>query len=225
MKKGIVLLISLFFIATISILVLKNLDDTDKILEQKNYKLDFSQALLLTKNIQKEIENAIKNNKDNFEELLEEKVFESLPPFNFQGISVAFSLDENAKENINELSKNYTQGNQDSKDDLEKDIYNLRDYLEVNNVYNYPVLQELYEIKVHEDNEVKSSKQVDDIINNFIIRTYSNKINDLKDNIGFTESYQDYILRVKISMEKGFLKSYYLLDKEGQVKYFEISFK
>ncbi|RXK12170.1 hypothetical protein CP965_10350 [Halarcobacter mediterraneus] len=219
MKKGIVLLVSLFFIATISILVLKNLDDTDKILEQKNYKLDFSQALLLTKNIQKEIQNAIKNNKNNFEELLEDGVFESLPPFDFQGIRVSFSLDENTKEDINELSKNYVL------DDLEKDIYNLRSYLEVNNIYDYPILQELYETKVHEDEKIKSSKQVEDIINNFIIRTYSNKINDLKDNIGFTESYKDYILRIKVSMEKDFLKSYYLLDKEGQVKYFEISFK
>ncbi len=208
--------------------MLKNLDDTDKMLQKNNYKLEFSQALILTKNIQTQISEQIQKHKDKFQEYLDEGYFDSIP-FNIKNINVNISLQNIYKENLNKLK--------DSKSNT------IRDFLEANDIFEYEILKDIYKDKEKEfrikttkkdkkkeskDNDnnfqIESTKQLDDIMSAFIDRTYSNKIDKIKDNLGFHE-LSNYRLNINISLQGFFFKSYYILDKEGKVKNFEISFK
>ena len=65
MKKSIVLLVSLFFIAAISALIIKNLDDTDSYISEQNSKFSKTQIIFLINNIKDEVSNVIALNNEN----------------------------------------------------------------------------------------------------------------------------------------------------------------
>ena len=59
MKKSIVLLISLFFIAAVSLLIMKNLEDTDLYLSEQNSKFSKTQIMFLLDNTREQIEGIL----------------------------------------------------------------------------------------------------------------------------------------------------------------------
>ena len=61
MKKGVVLLVTLFFIMAITILILANLSDTKNYLDKKSLKFTKIQMLYYVNNIKNEILKEIKN--------------------------------------------------------------------------------------------------------------------------------------------------------------------
>ena len=60
MKKGIVLFISLLFIAAISLLILKNLEDTDSYVSEQNSKFSKTQIMFYINNAKDEIAEVLK---------------------------------------------------------------------------------------------------------------------------------------------------------------------
>ena len=82
---------------------------------------------------------------------------------------------------------------------------------------------------------INSYKQIDDILQDFMKKTYSNNILKIKNSIGFfdfdqdkaenDEKYDYYELFVKIEFLKEFIKARYILNKSGKVENFELSFK
>ncbi len=191
------------------------MDDTDKILEQNNYKLQFSQALILTKNIQTQMSKQIKTHKDKFQDFLDQGYLNNIP-FSMKNMNVNISLQNYYKENLNKLGdpqNNY-----------------IKEYLEANDIFEYEILKDVYENKKRvfknndNDFQIENTKQVNDIIRDFSDKTYSNEINKIKDNFGFS-NFNDYFLEIIVNINEFFFKSHYILDKEGKVKNFEISFK
>lgn len=229
MKKSIVLLVSLFFIAAISALIIRNLDDTDSYISEQNSKFSKTQIVFLINNIKDEVSNviALNNTSDDKQKDYLRPYYGIDFPLEIKNAKIAFKLIPYTKENINMLKEN--------------DIEKQRDLIELfndNNVYDFPYFLEIYKEKKEkyfkEDN-INSYKQIDYIIDDFIKKTYSNNILKIKDNIGFfdfdqdkaenDEKYDYYELLLKIEFLKEFIKARYILNKEGKVENFELSFK
>ena len=224
MKKSIVLLISLFFISALSILIIKNLEDTNLFLEEKNHKINKTQILTSFNNIQIEISKIFKNNKNNITNIIAELNSEYIP-IGIKDILISFTITEYDKVNINLLS------NKDSKDYAE--LTTLFSDYEVSNFdgfkYVYKEIEDEYK-NTKDENEgfVKNNKQIDDIINIIIEKTYNNEILNIKNKLGFIKKNENeklYELFVKVKYLNDFAKAYYILNEEGVIKYFESSFK
>lgn len=206
MKKSIVLLVSLLFITAISALILKNLDDTNEYISEQNYKLNKAQLLMMVQNAQKEASKFIKKYPDDLPPL------ENIP-FSIKDIDLQLSLVAYDKYDLNLL-----------KEKDKKKYEDIQEFFWDNSVDGFENLQYL----LKGSPKLQNSKQVDDIITTFIEQTYSDNILNTKDKLGFISSLEDgrlFELKVKVLYLKEILKGYYILDKEGKVKYFELSFK
>ena len=224
MKKSIVLLISLFFISALSVLIIKNLEDTNTFIEEKNHKMNRIQVLASINNLQTEISEIFKSNKKNIDDIVIELNSEYIP-LNVKDILISFTITEYNKVDINLLSSK----------DSEK-------YKEINSLFidyeisDFDTFRYIFKTMVDEYKSTKTSsvefiknhKQIDDIIITFIKETYSDKILDVKDKLGFVKKEKDeklYELFVKVNYLADFAKAYYILNEKGEVKYFESSFK
>ena len=210
MKKSIVLLISLLFITAISALILKNLEDTDIYVQEQNSKINKTQSMMLIKNVQNEISSLLAKNKENVESIIEAQQ-DSYYPLNIKNIDILFRLGVYDKVNLNDL-------NNSDKGIKQSTIDRLND-LEVFNIDNLAYLLRA--------NKIESNKQLDNILTSFIKDTYDDKILEVKEFLGFLSNKEGqlYELFIKLDYLKDITNAYYILDKEGQVKYFELSFK
>lgn len=210
MKKSIVLLISLLFITAISALILKNLEDTDIYVQEQNSKINKTQSMMLIKNVQNEISSLLAKNKENVESIIEAQQ-DSYYPLNIENIDILFRLAVYDKVNLNDL-------NNSDKGIKQSTIDRLND-LEVFNIDNLAYLLRA--------NKIESNKQLDNILTSFIKDTYDDKILEVKEFLGFLSNKEGqlYELFIKLDYLKDITNAYYILDKEGQVKYFELSFK
>ncbi len=224
MKKSIVLLISLFFISALSILIIKNLEDTSTFIEEKNHKINRVQLLTSINNIQTEISKIFNNNKKRIDDIIV-KLNSEYIPINVKNILISFTITKYNKVDINLLS------NKDNKK-----------YQEINSLFNDYKISDFdtfrYVFKTIKDEYkntrtsgvefIKNHKQIDDIIKIFIKETYNDEILNIKDKLGFIKKEKDeklYELFVKVNYLTDFAKAYYILNEKGEVKYFESSFK
>lgn len=218
MKKSIVLLISLFFIAAVSLLIIQNLKDTDSYLSEQNSKFTKTQIMFLINNTKDEISKTLSQNQGNDISSYLDVDY----PLVVKDALITIRVEEYDKYDINLLNK---------KD--EKDYENLKKFLEKNGVYDV----ENFKYLMQNNGNIKNYKQRDELLNDFAIQVYDKRILDLKDYLGFIkfdkkedEKKEDkeivfFELFVKVDYLKQFAKAYYILNKNGGVEYFELSFK
>ena len=209
MKKSIILLISLFFIAAFSALILKNLDDTNSYLDEQNSRFNKVQTLILIKDLQEQISEILKNYGEKVDLMIDSDLVEYFP-LKIQNINLFFKILPYEKIDINKL--------------LSKDVNDLKElklFFEENDIYNIETLQDL----IKQKEKIISNKQLDDIIDTFTKETYDKRILNSKDKIGFLSDEKLYELFIKVNFIKEFVKAYYVLNKQGEIKYFELSFK
>lgn len=218
MKKSIVLLISLFFIAAVSLLIIQNLKDTDSYLSEQNSKFAKTQIMFLINNTKDEISKTLSQNQGNDISSYLDVDY----PLVVKDALITIRVEKYDKYDINLLNK---------KD--EKDYENLKKFLEKNGVYDV----ENFKYLMQNNGNIKNYKQRDELLNDFAIQLYDKRILDLKDYLGFIkfdkkedEKKEDkeivfFELFVKVDYLKQFAKAYYILNKNGGVEYFELSFK
>lgn len=219
MKKSIVLLISLFFIAAVSLLIIQNLKDTDSYLSEQNSKFTKTQIMFLINNTKDEISKTLSQNQGNDISSYLDVDY----PLVVKDALITIRVEEYDKYDINLLNK---------KD--EKDYENLKKFLEKNGVYD----MENFKYLMQNNGNIKNYKQRDELLNDFAIQVYDKRILDLKDYLGFIKFDKKetlindekkeilfYELFVKVDYLKQFAKAYYILNKNGGVEYFELSFK
>lgn len=211
MKKGIVLLMTLFFITAISVLVLKNLYDTEQFLEKQNYQLNNTQVLIAIKNTQKEVGRLLKENKESVNKALQNDIFQNSIPFEIENLKIDFTVSNYSKVDINMI-----------KDKNSNDVKNL--FFE-NNVFDYDRFVDIYnETLPLKDSKVETTKQLEDIFSNLIKQVGNEDIKRLKDKLGFLNESNLYELNINANYFASNAKAYYILNKDGKVKYFDISF-
>lgn len=228
MKKGVVLFISLLFIAAVSLLILKNLEDTDSYISEQNSKFSKTQIMFYLNNAKNEISKALVSNKDNdISSYLDEEY-----PIFLEDAKIIIKLQEYDKYNINLLKK-----------DDEKANYYVKLFLQSNGVYDI----ETFKYLLKNSEEITNYKQLDELIKDYSKNSYNSKISNIKYYLGFIDfdkkefvpksdrkelkrkrSNEDiafYELFVTVDYLKQYAKAYYILNKNGGVEYFEYSFK
>ncbi len=213
MKKSVILLITLFFITALSLLILKNLNDTDNFVQKQNYTLNNTQVLIAVKNTKNEIAKLLKQNKESIDEASEDDpIFQTSIPIKIKDLTILFRIKKYNKTNINEI-----------------DVKNSKKVEEMflkHNIFEYDLFKDIYNDKLEiQDTKVDTIKQLDDIISTFGIQTYSEKILNIKDKLGFLDPKDLYELNIDIHFNNAIAKAYYILKNDGKVQYFEISFK
>lgn len=219
MKKSIVLLVSLFFITALSLLILKNLKDTDSYLSEQNAKYIKTQMLFYINNSKEEISRVLSLNLE--KDALKEYIGLEFPIF-FQDAKITMRLEEYDKYNINLLNEK----------DEEKYKY-FKEFLISNQIYDVEVLKNILDMQ-----KIKNTKQLDFLLENFEKESYTSETSKVRDFIGFmnydkkefTQNENEkeilfYELFIKVDFLKQFAKAYYILNKNGGVEYFEYSFK
>ena len=168
-KQSVVLLISIMFIALISALIIKNLDDSNRFIKEISNSQALPQTALSIENLNKELLPFLSDNKESIEDIQ-----------SFFGISqLKYG---NVKVNIN--IQNY-QGMYDLiliknaktlyYKDLEEQISNEYDFLSI--------------LKSHPD--IKSKKQLDAFIDEYAKKAGDENIKSIKDSFTFFETKID----------------------------------
>lgn len=219
MKKSIVLLISLFFIAAVSLLIIQNLKDTDSYINEQNSKFTKTQIMFLLNNAKDEVSKILSKNQGNDISSYLDIDY----PIVVKDAKIIVKLKEYDKYNINLLK---------SKD--EKDYESIKKFFEDNSVYDIETFRYLMKDK----QDIKNYKQLDDLLVTVTKESSDKRILDLKNYLGFikfdkkdTDTNDEkkeilfYELFVKVDYIKQFAKAYYILNKNGGVEYFELSFK
>jgi len=167
-KKGIVLLITLFFITAISVLLLKNLDDSEKFIKEVSVNNALTQIKLTAKNTQEEILKLTSTYQENIDDILE--ITSAGIPFSYGDIDLVISLEEYDYKicNINDLN---------TTTHIYEKCADMMQYL------NYPndFIQELKPyIK-----KVTTQEQIDFIIERYKTKTRDEKADNLKEYLSF----------------------------------------
>ncbi len=211
MKKGIVLLMTLFFITAISVLVLKNLKDTEQFLEKQNYQLNNTQILIAIKNTLKEVAKLIKENKESVDEALQNDIFQNSIPFEIEDLKIDFTISNYSKVDVNKIK--------------DKDSNEVKNLFFENNVFDYDQFVDIYNEKLPlKDSKVETTKQLEDIISDLIKQVGNEDIKRLKDKLGFLNESNLYELSINANYFSSKAKAYYILTNKGKVVYLDISF-
>ncbi|HFU75903.1 MAG TPA: hypothetical protein ENK66_06615 [Arcobacter sp.] len=159
MRKSIVLLITLLFITAIAALIIKNVDDTQKITQYGNMNKNLVQLQMSINNINDEIGEFISNNNDNLSE-----VFEMIPeaiPLEFGDIKALVTLELYDESSYYLFDKNITKNLSDEDRMYIVDPYTLEEFIKENNITN--------------------KKQIDFVVDKYVDYVRDDKILSIKD--------------------------------------------
>ncbi len=189
-KKGIVLLITLFFITAISVLIFQNLKDTDKFIKEVSFDNSLSQIQITMGNIKDEIPKYLVKNKDNIEEILENS---QAVPLSYGNVNLILNIEEYIipQFNINNLTTQDTVN-----EEFLNNINYKYDFLQIVNknkphTNNNQVKQTIKEyIKLKKDKNILNiAKQFtyisDKNISKLISCNYTLKVNDINSEVNF----------------------------------------
>ena len=169
-KKGVVLLITLFFITAISILILKNLDDSNQFIKEVSHDTALTQINITNKNVQDEVIKLVNNYQDNIDELLE--ISSNGIPFNYGDIQLFIKIEEYYPKdcNLNEIK---------NPDDISAKCISIGDNIS----YPYDFMQVVKKYKPK--NGFENQKQLEFVIDKYKLSSRDDKIDIVKDNFGF----------------------------------------
>ena len=166
MKKSIVLLITLFFIATISVYILQNLKSTNTLLNEVAYDSSISQIQITMDDIRKEIPKYLKKNEKDIDTILENIVD---VPLQYGDINLVLHL---SKYNVPQFNIN----NLTTKDFQSDDF--------VNNIISSYEFKQL----ISKNKPFNNQSQIKQILNEYINLTNSSDILNIKDEFTYLAS-------------------------------------
>jgi hypothetical protein len=184
-KRAIVLLITLFFITAISIVIFKNLKDTDSFIDQLSFDADLIQIDMINKNIKEEVIKFTNNNFDatSIDTLLE--FTEYGIPFEFGNNQILLTLNKYDPQkycDIHTLAKL-------NKDSIDSSRFtNQCDDNVTQNVLNhYEFLKKLVEYEYKYDHKIETKAQLEYMIDEYSQETLDQEIYTVIDNFGYHE--------------------------------------
>ena len=169
-KKGIILLITLFFISAISVLILKNLGDSEKFISEVSFDTKLTQFKIVNENVQNEIIKILNENKDYIDDILEKA---QIIPLRYGNVNLLIELVElPAKEcDINTI-KNVSDIAQQCTNDVSYNIENQYKFVEDLN-------------KIRKDTNITNQQQLNYFIEEYKTSVNDDQIDDISDKFGY----------------------------------------
>ncbi len=227
MKKGIVLLVSLFFISVISLLIFENLDKTDKLIKESNLDYVNTQALISINNYKNEIGKLLLKNKDSLDDILDSDFFSSKIPLNAGNVKINVTLEK--YEDMFDLN-GFIQSDENSKKKLEELFLNNGvDY----GSFNY-FINNYMSFLSKEDKGIKSTTQVWHLLDEYVKETNNDEIFKIKDKLGVittTEESNMVFCRLDMDINNKLFSSQFIYDVDKlvenkiEVRDFEFNFR
>jgi len=177
-KQGVILLITLFFISALSVLILKNLDDSEQFIKEVSLDTTLVQLRITRNNIELETKKLIKNYKNNIDKILD--ITQDGIPMSYEGIDVIIKLEryDTSNCNINDINRS-------------TDINNICGE-DINNNINYPYdFKEILETL----KPIDTQQKLDYFFNKYTTITYDNDIGKIADQFSYldTNSSANYL--------------------------------
>jgi hypothetical protein len=221
-KKGMTLLITISFIAVISILILKNLDTSEKYVTNSNAEYANTQVFLLIKNFQNELFKAFEN--DTVYDAFTKNENQCTPMiFDFKNNISSLRICKYAdKININSIFK--------------KDDSFIEQSTSIFDQYNFNIYTFVSVVKRSDFKSIHSFKELDELFLLFkdelgYISDENDLILTLRNRFSFLDMNEESkILKIflKINQENKIYNAHFLLDtanKKQRILGFEISYK
>jgi hypothetical protein len=211
MKKSVVLFITLLFITLISILIIQNLKDTDKLVNDLNYDNALSQIQITISDVQREVLKYFKNKSEEDIDIILENT--SMIPLSFGNVNISLSIEdyEVPPFNLNKLTL----------EDKQDDLY-------INNInYKYDFETIVNRSKVKNVDKYTNQNQVYETIEEYIRTTKDQEILNIKDKFTFIDDINNSIRFIKcsysIDVESIKADVYFIFDSNNTgVKDFDI---
>lgn len=166
-KKAVILLITLFFISVISLVILKNLDDSEKFFNEVTFDTVSNQVMISDKNIKDELLGLIKryNDDDEIDKILE--ITSSGVPLEYGDINLTLSMSDYTFQDcyLNDITT------------PEKLIDNCDEYTSNNILYLYDFVELLKSF----GNNINTKEKLDYFLTKYKQNTKDDKIDLVKD--------------------------------------------
>lgn len=224
MKKGIVLLVSLFFIGTISLLIFENIKTTDILIKESNDDFINTQALISMRNYRDEIGKLLLKNRDNINDLLQSSLLSDKLALDMKNIKANVKVVK--YENIYDINA-LISGNESQKRELEDFFlssgvdFDALSYF----VNNY------MEFLPKEQKSINSFFQLNQVISEFIKSSNTYEIEEIRDKIGYfkvSETSKFVLCNLDMDIHGKMFNSSFIYDldssKENDIKVKDFDF-
>jgi len=212
MKKGVVLFVTLLFIASVSVLIVANMKDTQSYIGTNNSKFNITQSYHLISDLQKSVSKKLSSieNKNNIDAYIANNFTENIV-FDLKNINFKLDFSKYDKPNINDLISN----NQDKR-------FKIEEKLILYEVFNFSILYEYLD-----KNKVISSNGLKDLVLEYEKNTREKIVPEFDNTVGFLDNSEDNLYKLDIEVfnidEK--ILAYYILDNKGEIAHYETSIK
>jgi len=212
MKKGVVLFVTLLFIASVSVLIVANMKDTQSYIGTNNSKFNITQSYHLINDLQKSVSSKLSSiqESDDIDMYISNNFIENLS-FELENIKVDLGFSKYEKLNIN----NYAKGTAEEKIAIENVLIS-------NEIFDFNFFST--QLK---DETIDSSNEFLELF-----RTYENyagvrNINTLTEDLGFVANKDKnlYNLDIKLLNVNEKITANYILDDKGELLHYETSIK
>ncbi|MEA3354790.1 MAG: hypothetical protein U9Q33_13340 [Campylobacterota bacterium] len=165
-RKAVVLLITLFFITAISLLILKNLEDSNSFIEETAMDTKLSQIKITHNNIKDEVINLANRYKSNTDEILE--ITSQGIPFKYGDISFDLTLDDHISGDcyLNGIDQNNTLYDICSTDTINKIVYQY-DFIKMLEQYKPFSSKDQLEYFLQKYKELTRDDRIDEVKDSF----------------------------------------------------------
>ncbi len=183
-SKGIVLFITLMFILAISVMVTKNLNDTNSYIDLSNSETYYVKSLITLDNLQQEFLNYFFKNKENLDSLLSEESFQKGMKLSYGDVHATVYFKEYTQiYNLNLLARNDAVFNKE-----------LAQFFSDNNVLEFERFKQWVIGKVNQYGEITSFEQIDLLVDEFAKVNRYNEIRILVDKFTFFDIKQKSVI-------------------------------
>lgn len=164
MKKAVVMLITLFFILSITLIIIKNLDDSNEFIKEINVDKYFTQLKVTDQNFKDEIFELIKKHKDNIDDILE--VTSLGIPFNYGDLNLTVVLQEYTVPEcyLNDIKKEQTLYDICNAETVDQIMFQY-DFRELLDQYKPLNSQDQIDYFISEYKQLTKDDQIDEIVN------------------------------------------------------------
>ena len=212
MKKGVVLFVTLLFIASVSVLIVANMKDTQSYIGTNNSKFNITQSYYLINNLQESVSKKLSSieNKNNIDAYIANNFTENIV-FDLKNINFKLDFSKYDKLNINDLISK----NQEKRLEIEEKLISYE-------VFNFSFFYEYLE-----KNEVSSSNGLRALILEYEKNTREKIVPEFDNTVGFLENSEDnlYKLDIEVFNKNEKILAYYILDNKGEAVHYETSIR